>query len=491
MSRAVVALAATALLALLEAIAEARPGGGQSYSGGGGHGGGSGGGGGGGELVYFIIRLIIIYPHVGIPVAVVVGGVYIHGQRQKRRDADWDSGPPVHQGPPPRVESLGQHDPDFSIVTFDDFCYRLYAQAHCARTHPNAMAGMAPYLSEPVRAALMARAPQNQPVFNVVVGAMRAIDIDLPPPPDHEGADPGYVHITLELEANMTAGAEDARTYFVVEQWTLARAAGVRSRPPGGDTTFPCPNCGAPFQSSDGARCEYCSEVVNNGRFDWLVVAATLTHQDVRPPALTGTIQERGTDLPTYEQPGVHQRWMSLQHDDPAITDQGFGNRLGHLFAQINDAWSRMDQRALRPHVSDGMFDYLRYWLGAYQAQGLRNVAEDAVMSHWTLARVTRDRYFDAVTVRIWARGKDYTVSADGEVVGGSRSRERSFSEYWTLIRRAGTRGAPSATAQCPNCGAPLQINAGGTCEHCSAHVTAGEFDWVLSKIEQDDSYRG
>jgi hypothetical protein len=30
-----------------------------------------------------------------------------------------------------------------------------------------------------------------------------------------------------------------------------------------------------------------------------------------------------------------------------------------------------------------------------------------------------------------------------------------------------------------------------GTCDHCGAHVTGGEFDWVLSKIEQDDSYRG
>jgi hypothetical protein len=30
-----------------------------------------------------------------------------------------------------------------------------------------------------------------------------------------------------------------------------------------------------------------------------------------------------------------------------------------------------------------------------------------------------------------------------------------------------------------------------GACTHCGAHVTSGEFDWILSKIEQDDSYRG
>jgi hypothetical protein len=28
-----------------------------------------------------------------------------------------------------------------------------------------------------------------------------------------------------------------------------------------------------------------------------------------------------------------------------------------------------------------------------------------------------------------------------------------------------------------------------GNCAYCGALVTAGDFDWVLSRIEQDDSY--
>ncbi|MCC7539401.1 MAG: hypothetical protein IT379_24465, partial [Deltaproteobacteria bacterium] len=43
----------------------------------------------------------------------------------------------------------------------------------------------------------------------------------------------------------------------------------------------------------------------------------------------------------------------------------------------------------------------------------------------------------------------------------------------------------------CPSCGAPLKINMAGACEFCSARVTTGEFDWVLSRIEQDETYRG
>ena len=113
------------------------------------------------------------------------------------------------------------------------------------------------------------------------------------------------------------------------------------------------------------------------------------------------------------------------------------------------------------------------------------------ITSH-DVARVQRDRYYDAVTIRLWATGKDYVVSTDnGTVVRGSRTKERAYSEYWTLIRSATRRGTPRADRRCGSCGATLTVTMAGACEHCGSHVTAGEFDWVLSKIEQDDSYRG
>jgi hypothetical protein len=39
----------------------------------------------------------------------------------------------------------------------------------------------------------------------------------------------------------------------------------------------------------------------------------------------------------------------------------------------------------------------------------------------------------------------------------------------------------------CPNCGAPLEINQIGECKYCKAAVASGRFDWVLSRIEQED----
>ena len=75
--------------------------------------------------------------------------------------------------------------------------------------------------------------------------------------------------------------------------------------------------------------------------------------------------------------------------------------------------------------------------------------------------------------------------------MGGDRKRPRRYTEYWTLIRGASVRGAPSTEATCPSCAAPISVNMAGNCEYCNTHITRGEFDWVLAKIEQDDSYSG
>jgi predicted lipid-binding transport protein (Tim44 family) len=232
--------------------------------------------------------------------------------------------------------------------------------------------------------------------------------------------------------------------------------------------------------------------VVANGRFEWMVSEAQLQHVEDRPPSLTGYAVEQGTYGATIEHPALQQRLAALKKDDPGFTDPSFASRLTLVYQEINAGWSEQDLARMRPYTSDGLQDYLRYWIEAYQKQKLVNRLEQATMTSWRYAKVTRDAHYDAVTVRLWATGLDYTVRAeDGKLVGGSKGEQRTYSEYWTLIRGSAVRGAARADKRCPNCGAELKISMAGSCEFCRVHVTAGEFDWVLSKIEQDDGYRG
>jgi inner membrane protein import complex subunit Tim44-like protein len=490
------ALAFLALLLLLPAGAVARPGGGQSYSGGGHSGGGGGGGGGGdGGCVFFLIeiwfRFVFAHPLIGIPLTILIVIAIVRAQAKNRGGEHWDSAPSAARttARAADLEPIRALDPDFSTVLFEDFAYDLYARAHEARSDPAALAALAPYLSEGARRHLAERAPIGAPVSAVVVGALRVAGVTLPP----AAVPKAQVVVVLEYEANLTVGTQGAEhTQYLRERWQLARGAAVRSKPPDQVGSFHCPNCGAPFQSAGGGRCDYCGEVVTDGRFDWSVQSISVLALEDRPPALTGTVPEVGTDFPTIVHPQLAVRRAQLLEDDPAATDEALTARLHLIYDQLNAAWTNLDLKPARPYVSDSLFEYLEYWIDAYKRQGLRNVLEGMRITRSTLAKVVRDKWFDALTFRVWGAGRDSTVRQDtGQVVGGNPRADRAYSEYWTLIRGAGVRGAPKVDRTCPNCGAPLETNMAGDCEHCGAKVTRGDFDWVLSKIEQDDSYTG
>ncbi|MGE0549441.1 MAG: TIM44-like domain-containing protein [Kofleriaceae bacterium] len=475
-----------AVLLVLADLAFARPGGGDSFSGGGGHGGGGGGGGGDGgallELLFHLIRLAIYYPQIGVPLICIVVGWIGYSAYKQHRNKDWDSGPPVQLQRAIRLDDLRRVDPEFSQVLFEDFAFRLFSTAHRVRHSAETLGSVAPYVSDAARAHLAARNPVGQPVLSVIVGAMRAFHLEL---------GEQRTQIGVELEANVTTAQH---TYYSVERWMFGRDAGRRSKPPGASKGFPCPNCGAPWQSNaTGTQvCASCGQVVDNGRFDWIVESIALASIDERAPTLTTEIPERGTDLPTYRQPDVDAQWLSLETDDPQITEQNLVARLAMIYQALNAAWSNNELRPVRGLVSDGLYDYLQYWVDAYKRQGLRNQLTNMQISHTIVAKVMRDHWYDAITIRIWASGLDFVVhGGTGKRVRGSKSRPRAYTEYWTLIRARGRTGAPRAQPVCGNCGAPLTITMAGACEHCGAHVTAGEFDWVLSKIEQDDTYRG
>jgi uncharacterized Zn finger protein (UPF0148 family) len=492
------------LLLLLPALAAARPGGGQSYHGSSHSSGGSGGshrtssgsfgsgfsrssgvrtGSSGCGCGLFLFLLVVV--------AVIVVVLVL----KNRRSGGSPGLPPPSPAPrvPPDLDRIRALDPEFSAVLFEDFAYDLYARAQEARNDPQALAALAPYLSEAARRDLAARLPAGAPVSGVIVGALHIADVALPAAaPAAEGA-AGQVVVVLEYESNLTVGTGGgARTQYLKERWTLMRNAAVRSKPPEQVGSFHCPNCGAPFASAGGGRCDFCGEVVTDGRFDWSVQTIQLLEQEDRPPALTGTTPEEGTDSPTIFHPQLAARRAQLLADDPAATDEAITARLQLIYDQLNAAWTNLDLAPIRPYVSDSLFEYLQYWIDAYKRQGLRNVLQGMHITRITLAKVVRDKHFDALTYRFWGTGRDTTVRQDNaQVVGGDPRADRAYSEYWTLIRGAGVRGAPRTDAHCPNCGAPLVTNMAGDCDHCGARITRGDFDWVLSKIEQDDSYTG
>ncbi len=486
------------------ASAWARPGGGHGFGGGGGggfHGGGGGGGfhGGGGfgshsysgghsssgsadaGVVVLLVAMMFV-AMIAVPVVLAI---------MNKTSADWSSStvdqlwqPPAPGISPTELARLRQHDPNLSIVLLEDFVQELYVRAHEARGDATALALLAPYIDAQRRQALLAR--KRGPLLavrDIVVGASDLVKLTVLAE---------RALLSVDYTANYTEllehGGKSLR-FYVRERWTLERRIGAKSRHPDEWRAFNCPKCGGPVSLDHERACEYCSTPFERGDHEWFVVGIRVDECNVLPPQLGGYTEEVHGG-PTVVDPSLQQDLAALKAEDPAFDAAGFGQRVDMIYHRLNFAWSSLEWAAVRPFTTDRFWLSQTYWIDAYRSQGLRNRMDDAKLSRIELAKATRDAFFWALTVRISASAIDTTVhEASGRRVGGNGI-ARSYSEYWTFIRSVDRHGAATAKPVCPNCGAEAKVGMTGNCDACGVKLTGGAYDWVLSKIEQDEVYR-
>jgi hypothetical protein len=483
----------------------ARPGGGSSYSGGSSRSSGgssssgsSSGGGDSGELIGWLIVLCFEHPALGIPIAIIVLVWFVIQHRSSRAGNEWQTAevadssptsfaPPPAPGIPPRtqLEALRATDPGFSVIVFEDFLYFLYAEMHRARGAGQTEA-LAAWLGDDAREALR-NDGRIEAVTGIIIGGISYEDVDVEPD--------GSARITVVVESNLverTRPSGEAR-FYLKEELTLVRAAGARSRTPDKARVLTCPNCGAPLASMRGRQCGHCRTLIETGQKDWGIEDVTELEREPRGPLLTSTVEEQGTHLPTVLDPRARDVFTLMQRKDPTLTWQRFEARVALVFQEFHAGWVGRDPARVRPFVSDNLFQSQLYWIDLYVQGKCVNRTDGARILRIELATATTDAYYDAVTVRLFATGLDYTVSEDGKLLSGDPHKPRQYSEYWTFMRGAQKRATPPdrTDRQCPNCGAPLTINMAGSCQYCKVKVTSGEFDWVLSRIEQDEAYAG
>lgn len=488
----------------LSEVVQARVGGGQSY-GGGSRGGGSGDDGAAGAIIWllfqlfrFLVYLTIEYPVVGIPLDILFAGgvVYYFVRRSRRMEAASSLGLDTQQrlskNIPRQFEQLRKFDPNFSEIVFTDFVYALYGKAHDARGHgAAALDQFSPYLSDVARRHLASRNPPGlREVKGIIVGALHVEDVS--------GLETPVVHVSLVFEANYTevvnidGSAPVEMTYYVNESWELERKRDVLSPTPAQATALHCPRCGAALQKDTVGACAFCGTRIDSGEFQWYVRTISLLDREEKGPLLTSDVPEVGTNYPSVIQPGFQNHRVEFEINNPSFSWGRFQARARLIFDELQAAWSTLDWERARPHETDNLFQMHQYWIDAYRRQGLRNMLDQCTVTAMQPVKLTEDAFYNSITLRIAAQGYDYTVDESGRIVSGSKHNQRHWSEYWTFIRNRNAKpGAALAELNCPNCGAPLKVNTAGICEFCGGKITSGEFDWVLSRIEQDESYGG
>jgi hypothetical protein len=497
MKRWIRLLAVLGLTLLAADSALARVGGGESF--GGGDGGFSGGGDdGAGAILYILIRLAFEYPVIGIPLLLAFIG-YMAMQRSAERsqrivprmERIWAAGRGLRAI---AWDELKRRDPAFSRVVLSDLLHRLFVRYQHLQSE-GALESLKPYLGQRAWEQLVERRrryeAQGHRIEEVLVGAATVQNIATDPS--------GMQRLTVLFEYNfgvrMRAEVPPLH-YFARDSWQLERGPEARSPSPQGARDLGCPSCGAAVNVSDANTCAYCGQVVDPGRFSWGVAAVATLFKQPRSEYnlnLRGGVEE-GTRLPDVVAPDLTESRRRFEERYPELNWEKLEQYARSVFVRLQEAWSRQAWKEARPFETDALFHTHRFFLAHLQSRGLVNRLERPEILRTRVVRVECDRYYDAVTIRIHARGLEYTIGRAGRLVAGSKTKPREFSEYWTFARSAGfdpKSRAERDAEHCPNCGAALDVGMAGECEYCGSTITTGEFGWVLAAIEQDEAYTG
>lgn len=193
-----------------------------------------------------------------------------------------------------------------------------------------------------------------------------------------------------------------------------------------------------------------------------------------------------GSQVPATANP--EKGLSAITEKDPNFNRDEFISLIERAFFLVQEAWCDRKPELSRRVMADGIWNQHRSQIEGYVNSHTHNVMDGLAVGSVTITDAHTDGRYDTIKTRIIATSADYTVDdTSGKVVSGHKDVE-PWQEDWTWQRSSSARtpaDGGTLTRNCPNCGAPLDVNLSGECKYCKAPVMSGQYDWVLTRIDQ------
>ncbi len=466
------------LLVLCAVEAFARAGGGEGYgSGGSGSGGRYGGGGGDADLIFFLIRLllrlIIEYPAIGIPLALTIIAIVVYSAREGgERYVDYT----IRRGVVAqdnvrrnRAESaLKKRDPAWNSATMisrGKAAFALIQEAWSDQKLEKAQAFLSDAIYEKFRlqiAELQERGIRDR-IDSITLHDIRIAQLE---------SDETFDTLHLYFRAHAANFKVDAKTGKRLsddsgefeEYWSFLRRPGAKTLAKGLIEGY-CPNCSAPVGMNRAAKCEVCNSFLRSGEYDWVLSEIT--------QASAWSVRE------AVAVPGL---------DAMRRLDAGFSVQQMEDLASLAFYRHEMAIRLGTPETIAKLA--LDSFVAEFPAKirkehdGTRLYYTSCAVGSVDTKLIETGEPLDRVWVEIAWSGRTTRRMPDGrEVVGGICPPRRHF---YVFVRKHGVETdvrLSLSSAHCPNCGAPEQNVTDHICPYCQTVRNDGSKGWVLESV--------
>lgn len=469
------------LLGVTAATAWARAGGGDGYGGGSG-GGGSGGGGSGGDgiglLLYFLIRLCVEYPVIGVPLTIIVIVLFVvggqKGQSAYQRNVIY-RGQGAGEGnlQAEALRALQQADPGFNLAAFRTRLTDAFGKIQEAWCEQR-LELVRPFVSDGIHERFSLQLMEQKDLgYRDHMEDLNVTSCQLAQLVSSGSYDALTVRFTasardyrVDAKTGTYLSGSRAETPFA-EYWTLLRRRGAQTKA-GAKGLFEghCPNCGVAVEMNQSANCTHCKALLRSGEHDWVLVEITQAcewrpHANVQPPGVA-TLQVRDPDF------------------HPAVLE----DRASVAFWRWTMAWRASDVTPLRKIASQECCDVVAQQIAAARHGTERSFYGECAVGSVETRGVLPGGDPELALVEVNWDGIRVISDAKGRLEKGPRCAVRK--SFLVFSRKSGSRsGALNGvgSAHCPSCGAPESESAADTCAYCGAVLNDGSLGWNLTAV--------
>lgn len=175
-----------------------------------------------------------------------------------------------------------------------------------------------------------------------------------------------------------------------------------------------------------------------------------------------------------------HDIVSEIQKVDPHFSENEFKQFAVKRILQLQKALSEKDFNTLK--YLDTELLYLS------QKALLENLADRTCYMEFqkikgmAIEGFHRSLGYDTITVVCYMSLIEFTKNAQGALISGSNS---TAIEHTYAVEFQRPLGKPAAGLEnCPNCGAPLDIDEAGKCAYCHTTIVKKHLDWMINRYE-------
>ena len=201
-----------------------------------------------------------------------------------------------------------------------------------------------------------------------------------------------------------------------------------------------------------------------------------------------GEIFEQSTSQPPIAMDSAEHILSQIREHDPDFDSERFLAWSKQVFIQLQQAWEDRDWKKARPFESESLFVQHKTQLDEFIKNHTINKMENVCVNDAYFYEYKVEGKYEYLTVYMNTSYNDYMVDEEtGKVVKGDPKVTYEVKYLAKFMRTVGVttgQNSNASTTKCPNCGAPVDVNAAGECAYCGTVITNGDHDWVLCNLD-------